>query len=283
MIKPINLIRLISKTIWNISKPITNNLIHNSKYIVRLDDSCETQDALKWKRMEELLDKFEIKPIVAVIPQNKDKKLFLNKKNKSFWKLVKSWQDKNWTIGLHGHQHNLHKIKRKNSIIPLCQYSEFAELSLKEQSQKIFEGYKIMEENDINPKLWISPKHTFDKNTIVALKNNTPLRIISDGFGLYPFVKNNIIYFPQQLWRAQKRIFGIWTICLHPNNFSNNDFVELEKNFSNEYFKNKFITIEDGLNNLRNNSLTESIFKKISNIIYRMYYWFKFEIKNLFS
>ena len=43
-----------------------------SQYIMRLDDASEYMDVEKWQRMEDLLDKYHIKPIVGVIPNNQD-------------------------------------------------------------------------------------------------------------------------------------------------------------------------------------------------------------------
>lgn len=39
------------------------------KYILRLDDAAERMDIVKWNRMEVLLDKYNIKPLVGVIPK----------------------------------------------------------------------------------------------------------------------------------------------------------------------------------------------------------------------
>lgn len=36
--------------------------------ILRLDDACEKRDLVKWDRIEVILDKYQIKPIVGVIP-----------------------------------------------------------------------------------------------------------------------------------------------------------------------------------------------------------------------
>ena len=42
------------------------------KYIVRLDDACPTMDKQKWSKVEDILDQGKVKPIVAVIPKNKE-------------------------------------------------------------------------------------------------------------------------------------------------------------------------------------------------------------------
>ena len=39
-----------------------------SQYILRLDDASDYMDVKKWQRMEELLDRYGIKPLVGVIP-----------------------------------------------------------------------------------------------------------------------------------------------------------------------------------------------------------------------
>jgi hypothetical protein len=54
----------------------------SAKYILRLDDACHTMDVAKWDRIENLCDKFLIRPIIIVIPNNQDKKL-INNLNKS--------------------------------------------------------------------------------------------------------------------------------------------------------------------------------------------------------
>lgn len=42
------------------------------RYIIRLDDASEIMNVSAWERIEELLDNYNIKPIVGIIPNNKD-------------------------------------------------------------------------------------------------------------------------------------------------------------------------------------------------------------------
>ena len=69
----------------------------NSKYIIRLDDACETMDREKWARLESILDSKNIKPIVAVIPNNQDDNLKIERKDRYFWKLLFMVIDTNTT------------------------------------------------------------------------------------------------------------------------------------------------------------------------------------------
>ena len=44
-------------------------------YILRLDDASEHWNKENWLQMHDLLAKYDVKPIVAVIPHNEDAKL----------------------------------------------------------------------------------------------------------------------------------------------------------------------------------------------------------------
>ena len=45
------------------------------KYLIRLDDACQQANWPNWHRIENILNLYGIKPIVAVIPDNKDPNL----------------------------------------------------------------------------------------------------------------------------------------------------------------------------------------------------------------
>ena len=47
----------------------------SARYLIRLDDACHTMDTFKWDKIENILDKYSVKPIVSVIPDNKDRSL----------------------------------------------------------------------------------------------------------------------------------------------------------------------------------------------------------------
>ena len=127
--KSLNKIKLSS--LFDILK---NFLKGNSKYIIRLDDACETMDLEKWKKIELILDELNIKPIVAVIPNNKDETMIFGQRIDFFWDLIKEWQDKGWQIALHGYEHKYHKINRKDQFLPIHPRSEFACLDKKTQA-----------------------------------------------------------------------------------------------------------------------------------------------------
>ncbi len=74
-------------------------------YLLRLDDASEYRDTQKWDRMEELLNKYKIKPIFGIIPDCKDPSLLKYSKDEMFWDRVKQWINAGWIPAMHGYQH----------------------------------------------------------------------------------------------------------------------------------------------------------------------------------
>jgi predicted deacetylase len=206
------------------------------KYIVRLDDASHTMDSIKWNRVFKILDRYNIKPIVAVIPNNQDEKMIIDKYNNSFWDDVRDWQDKDYMIALHGYIHKY--ITSSRGIIPMNTQSEFAGVDIEIQRDKIKKGWDIFQKESIYSQIWVAPAHSFDKNTLQVLKEETTIDIISDGISFYPYYENGFFWVPQQSWRFIDRKDGIWTICLHPNSMTESKFQELEdfiRNHSSEF------------------------------------------------
>ena len=101
-----------------------------ARYLVRLDDACPTADWERWDRFEALLDQLGIRPIVAVIPENRDE-TFDGPTCEDFWGRVKTWEDKGWTLAMHG-LHHLY-VTGDGGLVPINDFSEFAGLPLAEQ------------------------------------------------------------------------------------------------------------------------------------------------------
>ena len=79
----------------------------------------------EWQRMENLLDKYHIKPIVGVIPDNQDPDMVgVYPKDEQFWKKIQRWKKKGWTIALHGYTHVFET--REGGLNPVNDRSEFA-------------------------------------------------------------------------------------------------------------------------------------------------------------
>lgn len=196
-------------------------------YLMRLDDASEHMNLNNWLRMERILDKYGVRPIFGIIPANQDPDLLKFNEVTNFWQLMIEWQDKGWTPALHGYGHVFET--NEGGINPVNKRSEFAGVVLERQREKIRDGYRILKDKGISASIFFAPAHTFDENTLIALKEETPIRIISDTVANDIYYKNSIYYIPQQSGRCRKLPFKVTTFCYHPNTMSDDDYLELEE------------------------------------------------------
>ena len=65
-----------------------------AKYLIRIDDICEGLNVVNFYKIIDILNRYKIKPIIAVIPLNKDKNLVFPESiyGETFWKLIKNWK-----------------------------------------------------------------------------------------------------------------------------------------------------------------------------------------------
>lgn len=54
------------------------------KYLVRLDDACPTMDTHKWMKIEDILDMYQVRPMVGIIPANADPSIKIEKLTLTF-------------------------------------------------------------------------------------------------------------------------------------------------------------------------------------------------------
>lgn len=207
------------------------------KYIIRLDDACERMDVGAWQRVEDLLQAYDIRPLVGVIPHCEDEKMAKYSDDEAFWEKVKKWQKKGWAFALHGYNHVYNTSS--GGINPVNKRSEFAGNSYEVQAEKIREGVKILREHGIEPKVFFAPSHTFDKNTLEALKNESEIRIISDTWAGSPYSRYGFTFVPQQSGQVRNLPFKVCTFCYHPNTMKESDFAKLES-FLNKH-SDKFV------------------------------------------
>lgn len=213
------------------------------KYLIRLDDACPTMDWAKWQRIIALLDKYGVKPMVGIIPNNEDKKQMIDAADPEFWKKAKAWENKGYAIAQHGYNHCYISDKGLEGLNPLWERSEFSGVAYEKQYQKIHDGFAIMKQHGLNPKYFFAPSHTFDLDTLKALKECTDIRIISDTIGNKPYLSNEFVFIPQVGGHCREmKLPGFWTFCLHPSMMRDEDFVATE-NFLKKH-KEEFIGFE---------------------------------------
>jgi predicted deacetylase len=198
-----------------------------AEYLIRLDDACPTMDGVRWASLEEMLDRHGVRPIVAIVPENADPDLIRGSADAGFWARAKMWASRGWSIALHGHRHQLRRVR--GSLVSSSHYAEFTGLPWAEQRHRIREGIRIMVGQGLRPEIWVAPAHGFDLATLQALREESTIRTISDGFACRPFVHLGFTWLPQQLWHSREMSFGLWTICLHPNDMDDAAVARLEK------------------------------------------------------
>ena len=84
---------------------IKKYIADNTGILIRIDDVAENMNWDLMEKSEILFDKYRIKPVLGVIPNNKDDELLSYPKKNNFWELVRNWRDKGWQIAMHGYTH----------------------------------------------------------------------------------------------------------------------------------------------------------------------------------
>jgi len=200
----------------------------NARYLIRLDDACHGMHLHRWRRVEEVLDRHEVRPIVAVVPDNHDPKLMAGERDEGFWDKVRAWSAKGWTVAMHGCTHVMQPTESP-LLLPFYKRSEFAGLDLEAQAVKIRTSWQQFLAQGIAPEVWVAPAHSFDVQTLRALQRETSIRIVSDGIAWNSYSAHGFHWIPQQLWGFSERRSGLWTVCLHPNTMDDQSIASLER------------------------------------------------------
>ena len=195
-------------------------------YVMRLDDACPHWDVDKWARMEGVLDRFGIKPLVGLIPAVEDPELLKYPADDGYWGRVEGWKEKGWELALHGCTHVY--CTGSGGLNPVNDRSEFAGLPLDVQREKVSRGIAELAVHDVSPRVFFAPSHTFDANTLEALRLESGIRVVSDTVALKPYSRDGFTFVPQQSGRARVLPFPLVTFCYHPNTMEDGDFRALE-------------------------------------------------------
>jgi predicted deacetylase len=185
-----------------------------AQYLLRFDDLCPTVSRSRWRRFLPIIEEFGLRPILAVVPDNLDRDLDREDPDPDFWTHMRTMEANGATIALHGYRHLCHS--QGKSLVPLHRHSEFAGVPLDTQREWISAGFGILRAQGLNPRIWVAPRHGFDRNTLLALRREG-ITLLSDGFARVPFKRGGITWIPQQLWGPAEKSSGLWTICVHPN------------------------------------------------------------------
>ena len=185
-----------------------------ANYLLRFDDLCPTMSKERFDRFMLIVERHEIRPVLAVVPDNRDPELIIDSPDPNFWSRMRHLEAAGATIALHGYRHSCNSSGR--SFLGLHSLTEFAGAPENTQREWIRAGNQILRANGLSPRLFVAPRHGFDSVTLRVLAGEG-LGYLSDGLALRPFPRGEVIWLPQQLWEPVEKPHGLWTICLHTN------------------------------------------------------------------
>lgn len=214
------------------------------KTAIRMDDITPDMDFEKFYRVKKMLDTYQIKPLIGVVPYNQDSNLKKNPELDDFPAFLRLLQGEGYVVALHGCYHVY--TTSKKGIFPLNDFSEYAGVSYEKQNEMISKGKARLQEWGIDTDIFMAPGHTFDKNTLKALDTNG-FKKITDGFGNKPYVRDGLIFYPIAAKRSEcfSDKDGYTTLVLHANMMEEKDFKKLEQQLQAR--KDNFISYDEYL------------------------------------
>lgn len=246
-----------------------------SKYIFRVDDVAPNMNWHNFNKLKSIFTEYDVKPLIGVIPENQDPYLkSFDKCIDDFWVQIRRLHNNlGWPVALHGYNH----VYRTDNpgLLKINKRSEFAGLSEKEQKEKIILGKLKLEMEGLKISAFMAPSHSFDETTLKVLAGNN-ICVISDGFGIYPYKRKNIIFIPQLFATPKKMPFGLYTFCLHPNFLTGSEINNIEKFI--RYNKTSIITFDEAVS-----SMTDRLWQHAVNSIVRMLMGIRFEMRALIN
>lgn len=185
---------------------------------------------------QELFEKAGITPLLGIVPESRDEKLRREKTHENFYEIMRELNQKGYSFAIHGCYH-LYTTK-KGGLFPLNACSEFAGVPYEKQKEMLAFGKKKLEEQGLPADIFMAPAHSYDKNTLRALRELGITRI-TDGFGKEPYNYKGMTFYPISflLGRSLKQKDGVTTLVLHANTVTETDKARYRKIFD-EYGKN---------------------------------------------
>ena len=206
-------------------------------------------------RIKDFLVSKNIRPIIGVVPDNQDENLKFSPKNEDFWPMIRNLKQIGWSIAQHGCHHKY--STEESGILKINNFSEFAGLSFKEQLKKIITGKNILIEQKIWEPIFMAPAHSFDDNTLKALKE-ADFKYVTDGYGLYPWSDRGLTFIPQLFSGFSNFGFGVYTVCIHLNELSGKEVDNVINQIDGR--EHKIIDLPSALNLSRKQNIFEEFF-----------------------
>jgi predicted deacetylase len=198
-----------------------------AKYILRLDDISSHMHWENYERLREIFDRWSVRPLIGVIPQNEDPALLKYPARKeSFWREIRERHQAGWHVAVHGFRHVYDR--RDPGLLGVSKVSEFAGHSYEEQFSRLSRARDILIRESLPAATFMAPSHSFDYSTLRALRA-LGFTAITDGFALFPYERDGLLFVPQLTANPSRFWWGVLTFCLHPNEMSGGEVDEVER------------------------------------------------------
>ena len=225
--------------------------------LLRFDDIAENMNWEMMDKCEKIMDFYNLKPVMGVIPNNQDPELLKYPKNHDYKERLNLWDKKGWEIAMHGWSHLYDTDTKSKDYFGYGGRSEFFGHSYEIQKDKIIKGVKKLKDYGLNINCFTSPNHTYDINTFKAIKAGG-INIIIDGYGLYPFKKYELKFVPQLFYKILILPLGIQSTQIHINYWNDKEY-KIFENFLKKNHK-KIVNI-NYINNLSENKFFSNFTK----------------------
>ena len=200
------------------------------KIAVRMDDITPDMNWENFLFFRQLFQKAGIAPLLGIVPENRDSKLHCEKAHEDFYEYMQALQKEGYCFAMHGCYHVY--TTKCGGRFPLNSYSEFAGLPYDKQKELLAYGKEKLKEHGIETDIFMAPAHSYDDNTLKALKE-LGFNKITDGFGKVPYMEKELIFYPISflLSRSFKQKKGVTTMVIHANTVTEADKKRYEQIF----------------------------------------------------
>lgn len=185
----------------------------NYPIVIRMEDICPTMDREKFEIFRKFFEENGIKPLLCVVPDNKDPKLVKARVDLDFWAYMRRLKSDGYTIAMYG-THHLASGKGVG-LISGTSATEYAGLTYESQLKKLREGKHLLSKYGLDTEIFVAPNHSYDRNTLRACKK-LGLNYISDGLSRKPYVLEGVKHIPiSPAWKMHRH--GLLTMCINPS------------------------------------------------------------------
>lgn len=191
--------------------------MHCRGLILRFDDITPAMAWDKFLPIKTRLGQLGVRCILGVVPECRDDALNIAEPRTDFFDLVRGWALSGDSIAQHGTFHVYDSSA--GGLLGINARSEFAGHSFEKQLERLARGKAVLEREGVWQPYFMAPSHSFDLNTLRALRSLGFLAV-TDGVGFHPYLVEDLLFVPQLTSRALPVTIGVQTICIHINSMT---------------------------------------------------------------